>query len=47
MSGALTASKEPDASRRGEPAEMVLPLLVLKHVRNWNDATLECEVRST
>jgi len=30
--------------RRGAPAEMVLRLLVLKHVRNWSDATLEREV---
>ncbi len=31
--------------RRGAPAEMVLRLLVLKHVRNWSYATLEREVR--
>ena len=32
--------------RRGAPAEMVLRMLVLKHVRNWSYATLEREVRT-
>lgn len=32
--------------RRGAPAEMVLRLLVLKHLRNWSYATLEREVRT-
>jgi IS5 family transposase len=32
--------------RRGAPAEMVLRLLVLKHVRNWSYGTLEREVRT-
>jgi transposase, IS5 family len=32
--------------RHGAPAEMVLRLLVLKHVRNWSYATLEREVRA-
>jgi IS5 family transposase len=32
--------------RRGAPAEMVLRLLILKHVRNWSYATLEREVRT-
>ena len=32
--------------RRGAAAEMVLRLLVLKHVRMWSYATLEREVRS-
>ena len=32
--------------RRGAPAELVLRLLVLKHVRNWSYATLEREVRT-
>jgi len=32
--------------RRAAPAEMVLRLLVLKHVRNWSDAILEREVRA-
>jgi len=31
--------------RRGAPAEMVLRLLVLKHLRNWSYATVEREVR--
>ena len=32
--------------RRGAPAEMVLRLLVLKHLRNWSYVTLEREVRT-
>src|SRR5512135_2511840 len=32
--------------RRGTPAEMVLRLLILKHVRNWSYAVLEREVRA-
>ena len=32
--------------RRGEPAEMVLRMLLLKHVRNWSYGTLEREVRA-
>jgi len=32
--------------RHGAPAEMVLRLLVLKHLRNWSYATLEREVRT-
>jgi IS5 family transposase len=32
--------------RRGFPAEMVLRLLVLKHVRNWSYQVLEREVRA-
>jgi transposase, IS5 family len=32
--------------RRGAPAEMVLRLLVLKHVRNWSFEVLEREVRA-
>ena len=32
--------------RRGAPAELVLRLLVLKHVRNWSYAVLEREVRA-
>ena len=31
--------------RPGFPAEVVLRLLILKHVRNWNYAVLEREVR--
>jgi len=39
----------PNSSRRGRPgypAEVVLRLLVLKHVRNWSYAVLEREVRA-
>jgi len=32
--------------RRGAPADMVLRLLVLKHLRHWSYATLEREVRT-
>jgi IS5 family transposase len=32
--------------RKGTPAEMVLRLLVLKHVRNWSYEVLEREVRA-
>ncbi|MDO8730297.1 MAG: ISNCY family transposase [Candidatus Omnitrophota bacterium] len=32
--------------RRGAPAEVVLRLLVLKHVRNWSYATVQREVRA-
>ena len=32
--------------RRGAPAEMVLRLLVLKHVRNWSYGVVEREVRA-
>ena len=32
--------------RRGAPAEMVVRVLVLKHVRNWSYAVLEREVRT-
>ncbi len=32
--------------RRGAPAEVVLRLLILKHVRNWSYAVLEREVRA-
>jgi IS5 family transposase len=32
--------------RTGTPAEIVLRLLVLKHVRNWSYAVLEREVRT-
>jgi IS5 family transposase len=32
--------------RRGSPAEMVLRLLILKHVRNWSYEVLEREVRA-
>jgi len=32
--------------RRGTPVDVVVRLLVLKHVRNWSYAALEREVRS-
>jgi transposase, IS5 family len=38
--------KSRSRGRHGAPAEMVLRLLVLKHVRNWSYQVLEREVRS-
>ena len=38
--------KSRSRGRRGAPAEMVLRLLVLKHVRNWSFEVLEREVRA-
>jgi transposase, IS5 family len=38
--------KSRSRGRRGAPAEMVLRLLVLKHIRNWSYQTLEREVRA-
>jgi transposase, IS5 family len=38
--------KSRSRGRRGGPAEMVLRLLVLKHIRNWSYETLEREVRA-
>src|SRR5436190_19691950 len=38
--------KSHSRGRRGAPAEMVLRLLILKHVRNWSYAVLEREVRA-
>src|SRR6201993_1154057 len=38
--------KSRSRGRRGSPAEMVLRLLVLKHIRNWSYRTLEREVRA-
>ena len=32
--------------RKGTPAEVVLRLLLLKHIRNWGYAILEREVRA-
>jgi len=32
--------------RRGAPADMVLRLLILKHIRNWSYEALEREVRA-
>jgi len=43
------AQRHPNSRRRGRqgfPAEVVLRLLVLKHVRNWSYAGLEREVRA-
>src|SRR5215470_1062408 len=42
-------NRHPQSRRRGRPgapAEMVLRLLVLKHIRNWSYAVLEREVRA-
>src|ERR1700693_784139 len=38
--------KSRSRGRRGAPAEMVLRLLILKHVRNWSYEILEREVRA-
>jgi IS5 family transposase len=38
--------KSRSRGRRGTPAEMVLRLLILKHVRNWSYQVLEREVRA-
>lgn len=38
--------KSRSRGRRGVPAETVLRLLILKHVRNWSYETLEREVRA-
>jgi IS5 family transposase len=38
--------KSRSRGRHGAPAEMVLRLLVLKHIRNWSYETLEREVRA-
>jgi Transposase domain (DUF772) len=41
------AQRHPNSRRRGRqgfPAEVVLRLLVLKHIRNWSYAVLEREV---
>ena len=35
-----------DAAGRGFRAEVVLRLLILKHIRNWSYAVLEREVRA-
>ena len=43
------ANRHPQSRRRGRPgapAEVVLRLLVLKHIRNWSYAVLEREVRA-
>jgi IS5 family transposase len=38
--------KSRSRGRRGTPAEVVLRLLILKHVRNWSYSVLEREVRA-
>ena len=38
--------KSRSRGRRGTPAEVVLRLLILKHVRNWSYEVLEREVRA-
>jgi IS5 family transposase len=46
---AALRGRRPQSARRGRtgtPAEVVLRLLVLKHVRNWSFAVLEREVRT-
>ena len=43
---AMRHPKSRTRGRHGAPAEMVVRLLVLKHLRNWSYATLEREVRT-
>jgi IS5 family transposase len=38
--------KSRSRGRRGAPADAVLRLLILNHVRNWSYEVLECEVRA-
>ena len=38
--------KSRSRGRRGTPAEVVLRLLILKHIRNWSYEVLEREVRA-
>ena len=38
--------KSRSRGRRGVPADVVLRLLVLKHIRNWSYEVLEREVRA-
>src|ERR1700691_5893789 len=43
------AQRHPNSRRRGRPgvsAELVLRLLILKHLRNWSYQVLEREVRA-
>jgi IS5 family transposase len=43
------AQRHPNSRRRGRPgfsAEIVLRLLILKHLRNWSYQVLEREVRA-
>ena len=39
-------AKSRSHGRRGVPAEVVLRLLILKHIRNWSYQVLEREVRA-
>src|ERR1700746_330675 len=39
-------AKSRSRGRRGAPAEVVLRLLILKHIRNWSYQVLEREVRA-
>jgi transposase, IS5 family len=43
---ALARRHPQSRNRRGAPAEIVLRLLILKHVRNWSYGVLEREVRA-
>ena len=43
---AMRRPKSRSRGRLGAPAEMVLRLLILKHVRNWSYGVLEREVRA-
>src|SRR3984893_12156271 len=38
--------KSRSRGRQGTPAEIVLRLLILKHIRNWSYQVLECQVRA-
>jgi IS5 family transposase len=45
----VLARRHPQSRRRGRPgfpAEVVLRLLILKHIRNWSYVVLEREVRA-
>ena len=43
---AKRSPKSRTRGRRGTPAEVVLRLLLLKHIRNWSYEVLEREVRA-
>src|SRR3982075_2961936 len=43
---ARRSPKSRTRGRRGTPAEVVLRLLLLKHIRNWSYSALEREVRA-
>jgi IS5 family transposase len=47
---AVLGQRRPQSARRGRPstpAEVVLRLLVLKHLKGWSYEQLECEVRGS